>query len=272
MAAAKKTPAVKKAAAKDTGTAVAVRKTGAVSTVSAAEIRAKIMQQAQEMAGRTQPATGANIKLGKDKKFGLPDGSKVEGPLALVVVDFTSRNKFYDKPFDQNNPGPPACWAIHTEPKQMAPKDEVPDKQADSCGTCSMNEFKSGANGSGKACKNSRYLAVLPPDADADTELWFLEVGPTSIKNFDGFVNGALRTFQMPPVGLIVEVDFDPNTDYQKLTFSNPQLNDNLEVHFARQDEARDILNQDIDTSGYEAPQRQAPRAAPRKPVAAGRR
>lgn len=268
MAAAKKTPAAKTA---KPGTAIAVPKSRAVSTANVDEIRKKLMEQAAEAASRTQPATGANIKLTKDKKFQLPNGQKVDGPLALVVVDFTSRNKFYDRPFNPDAPVPPACWAISPVPKDLAPKDDVPAKQSNTCGTCPMNEFKSAANGKGKACKNSRYLAVLPPDASEDDELWFLEVSPTGIKSFDGFVNSTLRTFQMPPIGVVVEVSFDENSDFQQLVFGNVSINENFATHYARQAEATDILNQDIDTSGYQEPVQQAPRVAARKPVAARR-
>lgn len=250
-------------------TAVAVKKASGGNVVS---IQEALKAQAASLANRTQPSTGSNIKLTKDKKFLLPNGQKVEGPLELVVVDFTSRNKFYDRAFDQNNPIPPACYAIHPEPKQLAPTDSVPDKQSDDCASCPLNQFKSAANGQGKACKNTRYLAVLPPDADEDTELWFLEVSPTGLKGFDGFVNSTMRTFQMPPISVVVDVDFDPNVEHQTLTFGNVRPNENMAVHFARQAEATEILNQDIDTSSYQPVQAPPARQPVRKAVAGARR
>ena len=260
MATAKENPA-------KTSTAVAVKKPSGGSIVS---IQEQLKAQAASLANRTQPTSGNTIKLTKDKKFQLPDGSKVEGPLDLVIVDFVSRNKFYDRPFDQNNPIPPACYAIHAEPKQLAPSDSVPDKQSDDCAGCPLNQFKSAGNG--KACKNTRYLAVLPPDADEDTELWFLEVSPTGLKGFDGYVNSVMRTFQMPPIAVVTEVGMDDGADYQKLTFGNPRPNENVAVHFARQAEAAEILTQDIDTSSYQSVQQAPARQAVRKPVAGARR
>lgn len=254
MATAKKTPA-------KPGTAVAVKKiSGAV-----VSIQEELKAQAAAMAGRTQPASGSNIKLTKDKKFLLPNGQKVDGPLELVVVDFVSRNKFYDRPFDQNNPVAPACFAIGLEPKQMVPSDSSPEKQSDDCASCPLNQFKSSSNGKGKACKNTRYLAVLPPDATEDEELWFLEVSPTGLKSFDGFVNSTMRTFQMPPISVVVDVDFDPNADYQTLTFSNVRPNENLAVHFPRQTEAMEVLMADIDTSSYQPVQAPPARQPARK-------
>jgi len=250
------------------GTAVAIKKTSGGAVIS---IQEQLKAQAAAMAGRTQPASGLNIKLTKDKKFQLPNGQKVDGPLELVVVDFVSRNKFYDRPFDQNNPVAPACFAIGLEPKQMVPSDSSPEKQSDDCASCPLNQFKSGANGKGKACKNTRYLAVLPPDATEDEELWFLEVSPTGLKSFDGFVNSTMRTFQMPPISVVVDVDFDPNADYQTLTFGNVRPNENLAVHYPRQAEAMEILMEDIDTASYQ-PVQAPPARQPARKVANIRR
>ena len=112
-----------------------------------------------------------------------------------------------------------------------------------------MNQF--GSNGTGKACKNSRLLAVLPPDADADTPMWTLATSPMANKGFDGFVTSVARVFQTPPVGVVVQVSFDPNETYAKLTFGNPQPNPSVADHFGRQEEARAMLAVEPDTSSY---------------------
>ena len=261
MAAAKKTP----------GTAVATKKPASSAIVSIQEqLKAQVAAQANKIA----PPSGINIRVTQDKKFQLPDGSKVDGPLDLVIVDFVSRNSFYEGAYDPNNISPPACFAIHPEPKQMVPSDNSPVKQADDCASCPMNQF--GSAGKGKACKNSRVLAVLPPDADADTPLWLLQVSPTALKGFDGFVGSVARTFQMPPIAVIASVDFSPNETYASLTFGDPRPNENVAVHFARQAEAKELLMVEPDVSGFgqEAakPARAPARPAARKPAVAGRR
>lgn len=255
MATAKKTPApaAKSAPAKSAkpGTAVAtVKKTsGAV-----VNIQDMLRKQAEAMNERTSPASGIMIRVTQDKKLVLPDGQKVD-ELDVVIVDFVARNEFYEGAFDKDNMTPPACFAIGTSPTKLVPSDNSPVKQADACSECPMNAF--GSAGAGKACKNGRILAVLPPDADADTPLWLLKVSPTALKGFDGFVQGVARTFQAPPVAVVVTVSFDENVTYASLRFSNPQPNDNLAVHFARQDEAKTLLEQEPDVSQYESPKPQ---------------
>ena len=155
---------------------------------------------------------------------------------------------------------PPGSFAVGVNPKQMTPTDNSPNKQADSCQGCPMNEF--GSSGEGKACKNGRLLAVLPPDADDKTDLWLLEVSPTAIKGFDGYVNSVVRQFGVPPVGVVTTVSLDPNVDYAKMVFSDPQPNNNLEISFARQAEAQEMLKVEPDFTGWVDPR------AGRKPAA----
>jgi len=176
-----------------------------------------------------------------------------------VIVDFTVRHNFYAAAFDPKNIEAPVCFAIGSDPRKMAPSANSPLKQAVDCQTCPNNQF--GSDGNGKACKNERALAVLPPDADADTPMWTLKVSPTALKGFDGFVTSVARMFQTSPVGVIASVGFDPNVTYAKLVFTDPRPNENLEVHFARQGEAQTMLAQEPDVSGFEA-----------KPKAAGKR
>lgn len=261
MATAKKTP----------GTAVATKKPTSSAIVSIQEqLKAQVAAQASKIA----PPSGINIRITQDKKFQLPDGSKVDGPLDLVIVDFVSRNSFYEGAYDPNNISPPACFAIHPEPKQMVPSDNSPAKQSDDCASCPMNQFNSA--GKGKACKNSRVLAVLPPDADADTPMWLLQVSPTALKGFDGYVGSVARTFQTPPIGVITSVDFNSGVTYASLNFGDPRPNENLAVHFARQAEAKELLMAEPDVSGYgqepAKPARAPARPAARKPAVAARR
>lgn len=212
-------------------------------------IQEVLRAQAAAMSEKTAPASGNAIRVTQDKQFILPDGTKTPGPLELVIIDFTSKNAFYQGVFDPKNITPPACFAIGTNPLKLAPSPNAPLSQAVDCQSCPNNQF--GSDGPGKACKNSRVLAVLPPDADEDTPLWILATSPTANKAFDGFVTSVARVFQAPPVGVVATVGFNPNETYAQLVFSNPQPNPNVGVHLARQEEAREMLAREPDVSGF---------------------
>ena len=245
------------------GTAVAVKKGGSA-VVSIAAIQEQLKAQAAAVAGKTAPAAGNYIRVTQDKHFLLPDGTKTPGPLELVIVDFASVNKFYEGAFDAKNITPPACFSLGADPKNMVPSANAPLPQASDCQGCPMNQF--GSAGDGKACKNSRVMVVLPPDADEDTPLWMLATSPTANKGFDGYVSSVARTFQMPPVGVVTTVGFDSSVTYAKLTFSDAEPNANLAVHFGRQEEAQAMLAVEPDVSGFvKTPPTPARKAAVRR-------
>jgi hypothetical protein len=150
-----------------------------------------------------------------------------------------------------------ACFAIGTNPRDMTPSANAPARQADDCQACPMNQF--GSAGEGKACKNGRRLALLPEnddggDVDFEHDIWLMDVSPTALKGFDGYVQAVARTFSQPPVGMLTEISFDPSVTYAKLMFSNPRPIASLGEAFARQAEAQEMLNAEPDVSGYEAP------------------
>lgn len=229
-----------------TTTAVAVKKPSSANIVS---IQEALKAQAEAVGDKVAPASGNSIRVTQDKQFLLPDGTKTPGPLELVIVDFISKNSFYEGAYDPKNISPPACFAIGSNPLKMVPSKNAPVVQATDCAGCPMNQF--GSAGTGKACKNSRVMAVLPPDADENTPLWILATSPTANKGFDGFVSGVARVFQMPPVGVVTTVGFDENETYAKLVFSNPQPNAAVATHFARQEEAKAMLAVEPDVSSY---------------------
>lgn len=261
MATATKTPTkpaaktAAKPAAKSTSTAVAVKK----STGGLVSVQDMMAAQLAALQGKTAPAGGNSIRVTQDKKFVMPDGSSTSDPINAVILDFTSYNTFYEDKFDKNNIVPPTCFAIGDIPLKLVPSDNSPVKQADTCAECPMNVF--GSDGDGKACKNSRLLAVqlAVPDPDnggrltvfEDTPIWTIKVSPTAIKGYDGYVKTVARVFQAPPVGVLTQISFDENRTYASLTFGEPQPNEDLEVCVPRIVEAKEMLIAEPDVSGY---------------------
>jgi hypothetical protein len=104
----------------------------------------------------------------KDKKFRLPNGTVVDSPqeLPLVVLDYRFHNRFYDQPWDPDNPVPPVCFAISETNRGMVPSPNAPKPQAASCDECPLNEY--GSKGKGKACRNILAMAVMDPDLQSE--------------------------------------------------------------------------------------------------------
>lgn len=257
-------PAAKPKAGTSKSTAVATVKKNAGALV---DIAAQMKAELAGLADRTAPASGDKIQL-KGKQFSMPDGSKADS-IEVVIVDFMAVNNYYEGTYDAKNITPPTCFAIGQIPTTLVPSKNAPVLQSDTCSACPMNVF--GSSGDGKACKNQRRLAVLPPEADADTPLWILDVSPTGLKSFDGYVRSAASKFGVLPIGLITTITFDDQVDYPSLRFGEPKPNVSMEQHWPRRGEAMERLLQEPDVSSYAAPAKPGARKAPAARPAARR-
>lgn len=253
-------PAAKKTAAAPS-TALAKKPSTAL-----VDVQAALKQQLAGLAERTVPDTGAAIRVTQDKQFKFPDGTATPGPFQGVVVDFVATRDYYKGAFNKDNPEPPACFAISPQPKGMVPSDRSPEKQSDSCESCPHNQWGSDG-GRGKACKEGRKLAVLPPDATDETPVWMLKISPTAVKSFDGYVSIVARQFGLPPIGVISDIGFDPANSYATVRLSNPQENTQVGVHFDRQSEAQEMLAVEPDVSSFGQAPAAPVRGKPKTPV-----
>lgn len=207
-----------------------------------ANIDAEMQAEVAALSSRLNAPTGNRISCTLKKTFKLPDGLESPGPMNVVIVDFITAHYYYPDRYDPDNIVPPDCFALGLDPKAMIASANSKDKQCDSCNACWAFQF--GSDGKGKACKTTRLLAVMQPDADRDSPLMLLRVPPTSSAAFDGYVAGIARTYQKPVRGVITEISFDDKSDYSKLLFGNPEECDAglLALAHSRKDEAMQLL------------------------------
>jgi hypothetical protein len=215
-------------------------------------ISQQLAAEAAAIANKIGTPGGDRIKVTQKKTFRMPSGEENAGPIQAVIVDFVSANFYYEGAFDPNDITPPLCAAIGAEPGSLAPFNDSPAKQCDTCAACPQNQF--GSAGRGKACQNSRLLALLPLDATEDTPLMLLKVSPTALRSFDGYVASIARSFSAPPIGVVTEISFDDNLDYPSLRFGNPTPNPILPLSLARREEAQSRLNAKPEFTAQEKP------------------
>lgn len=227
-------------------------------------------QELESLRSRLAAPSGDKVKF-DNKTFKLPDGSTAS-EIDVVIVDFVYFNSYYESAYDSKNIVPPACFAIHPEPKQMAPSANSPEAQHETCSGCWANEFGSAKVGAGKACGNRVHIAVLPRDAKSETPFWILDISPTAIKGFSSYINSVLNVFKRPPYGVVTKVSFDQNSKYDVAVFSDPILLDGddpedvalFNIIRERRDEARQRLLTEPDVSAF--------KSANDAPAPAGRR
>lgn len=208
-----------------------------------AEVMAATAQEIAEYQRRLAPSTGNRILATQSKMFKFPNGDE-SAEFEGVIVDFCAANYYYPEDFDRNNIVPATCLALGLEPTTMTPVATSPEVQSKDCASCWANQWESAAKGRGKACSNTRLLAILPPDADASTQMLVLRTSPTAIKAFDAHVAGVARTLQRPIRGVITKFTFSAESEYPTVRFTvdSPVDADLWAAVDARKDEARQML------------------------------
>lgn len=139
--------------------------------------------------------------------------------LKVVVVDFLLENAIFKEKYNPNKPASPMCYAFGRSEDELMPHPDAPEPQAESCIDCPNNEWASDPEGGrGKACKNSRRIAIIPadsvakgPEAIKKANVVMCKIPVTSIKNFSTFVNQCVQALGTPPFGVLCELSVKPH-------------------------------------------------------------
>lgn len=224
-----------------------------------AAARQQLMDEAAKMKAKIGSGGGDKIRLTKKKTFKLPDGQETTPgtPLRVAVLDFVAFKTFFDRPYNDKDKTPPACFALGaTKLIELVPHASSPDRQSPTCGVpqksgcCPNNEF--GTKGGGKICSDHYVLAVTGVDKP-DGDMYTLQIPPTSVRYWEACVQQTLAQYP----GLLaasLEIWFDPEKDYQMLRFGRPLDNPFLVQHMARRAVASARLLTPPDVSTYEKP------------------
>lgn len=226
---------------------------GSSKGMSLVQIREQLARQAAEIGDRIGKPGGDFIKVQTDKSFKTPDQAVSKGPLSAVVVDFVSGNFFFDRPYKEGEIIPPACFAIGPNPKALVPSPNSPAKvggKNGECEDCEHNQF--GTKGAGKACSNTRLLALAIP-GDSENKFYLLKVSATGTKAWDAYAKG-LADDGLDPIQVVTEIFFDDALKYASLRFAKVDDNADLEKHFGLQKAARERLLTEPDVSQYVPP------------------
>jgi len=200
-----------------------------------ANYQEEMAAEAAEIAKRVAAPSGDTIKVLKDKTFELPNGDTLE-VLTGVIVDFVSNNQYYGRKFDATDIKPPICFALGTDIDDMKPSPQSTDIQSEECKTCWANQW--GTDGKGKACKNQRLVAIVPPEMQATGPLLLLKVAPTGVRYFDQHISGA-TTLAGGMFKVVTEFVCDPAPDYASLRFKVLGPNEDFAEAYSRKKGAR---------------------------------
>jgi hypothetical protein len=163
---------------------------------------------------------GKKFSIG-DEKVGYKDdklGLAIRCVVVAIAFDFT----WYDRPYEPSAEdfNPPACFAIGGEQDELVPHATSPIPQAKSCSICAMNQFKSAANGKGKACRNGRRLLVayVNDDGSADLDnLAILSLSPTALRGFSSYLKKVSEVKGLPIWSVVTILSFEQEQAYPQV-------------------------------------------------------
>jgi hypothetical protein len=158
------------------------------------------------------------------------------------MIDFINVYAYYDSPYKKGVIAEAACKAVGHIPSEMEPLATSPRKQSEKCSTCPNNQWGSG-QGDGKACANSRVLAIVAADNPSEGEIFLVKVSPTGIRHFDKYAATVGTKFQTPLWGVVTELSFsDDSYPSLRFNFIGPVPEDKLAAAYGRKAEATAML------------------------------
>src|SRR5512139_1628266 len=180
----------------------------------------------EELAREADAAAEAEQTIGNSSFISIRggvftlNGEVLPTPLRTVIVDAVALNAYYPNAYDPDNPQPPTCFAVGRDPLQLAPHADVKRRECEACEKCWANTFGSapkrpgGKTSRGKACKNARRIAVVAADdltkLDASAQVAILQLPPTSLKFWAGYVKKLRNVLKRPPYAVVTDWTFQP--------------------------------------------------------------
>lgn len=150
-------------------------------------------------------------------------------PMAYVDVvvvkahDPLSKTYYIDE-WKADSASPPDCSSIEGK----VPDDGVPHPQSEFCYNCEHNKFGTARVGTGKACKDTKRLALLPVDRDGnvvDNEFFggamLFRVTPGSFANFTKYLKTDCKAHHRKPHEIVTRLNFvrDQNASIVQFQF-----------------------------------------------------
>lgn len=161
------------------------------------------------------------------------DAQMPNNEVVVIILDYILENVWYPGPYDPDSPQSPMCFAFGKDEKLLAPHAEAADPQNDVCAGCVQNAWGTADRGRGKACRNTRRLAMIGigsynqqgqletlydesnvnamTDHVAKTQIALLKLPVTSVKGYSAYVKLLSGGMRRPPFAVITRLWLEPH-------------------------------------------------------------
>ena len=171
-----------------------------------------------------------------------------EAASALEVVILRANNNlskvFYAKGYEEGTVGKPDCYSNDG----LKPGADATAPQCKTCAVCPQNAWGSGANGKGKACSDSRRVAISA--ATQLNEPMLLRVPPATLKPLAEYAKLLANRGVTDYAAVVTKIRFDREEATPKLTFQPVGFLDAAQYAEAQKVAASDLVDNIIGVSG----------------------
>lgn len=160
---------------------------------------------------------GKQFSVVKDGDRSIIEDPRTGDPASSIQVAILRVNPglskaYYARGFEEGVEAKPDCFSNDG----VKPDANAPEPQAKSCANCPFNAFGSATTGKGKACRDTKRMAIAT--VDNLEEPMMLRVPATSLKNLALY--GKLLTDKGVATHFVAtRIGFDPQSTHQVLTF-----------------------------------------------------
>lgn len=227
----------------------------------------------EELAKQAEVAAAVEANAGGGQFFSLAGGKlsfndapMKDNKMAVIILDTIFENTYYEGRYDPTIPQAPICYAFGRDEKVMEPHKLVVQASNQQCGAsgqcagCELNEWGSSDVGRGKACRNSRRLALIPAgnfnghkfeliEDESHFEvasIAYMRLPVTSVKGYASFVKSAAGALKRPPHGIITKVEVVDDDKNQFRVIFEPIMtipNELMGVIMKRHEEAKRLID-----------------------------
>lgn len=221
----------------------------------------ELARQAAAAADMEASTAGGTFFSLRGGQLTFNDAPLPNNQMAVVVLDGILENVLYEGKFDPDEISGPVCFAFGRDEKTMAPHKDVLKPQATTCAVCPHNEWGTADTGRGKACRNTRRLALIPAGSFAqgtgkfepitevehyDTaQIAYLKLPVTSVKAYAAVVKQIASALKRPPHGIFMKFKVVPDAKTQFRVLVEPLCpvpNNLLPSIMKRHEEAVDAI------------------------------
>lgn len=144
-----------------------------------------------------------------------PDSPDIAKEIIGIIVDHHSVNAYWEKEYDGEKVLPD-CSSLDGKTGI-----EVETGEIHACEHCPFNEFGSGKDNQGKACKNMHRIYILQ---SGDIVPIILTLPPTSIKNFRDYIGKRVVVKGLRTHHVITKITLKKETNAKGILYSSAQF------------------------------------------------